>query len=138
VTPAGLALSLAHPGQTWLGFTRVNTGDGGVELTGPTLRGSPLYNAGIDSGDVIQTCGPEAVAVKNLGSLSSCLVQRKPGDTVTFHVKGRSGMRDVAVALTQDPALKLASFEQAGQTVTPEMMAFRNSWLSSKSTGKNP
>jgi len=138
VTPAGLALSLAHPGQPWLGFTRLNSSDAGLELTGPSLRGSPLYSAGIDSGDVIQTCGQEEMAVKNLSSLISCMAKRKPGDTVTFHVKGRGGARDVAVTLTQDPALKLASLEEAGQTVTPEMMAFRKSWLSSKGTLKNP
>ncbi len=136
VAPAGLTLSLAHPGQAWLGFTRMNSSDNGVELTGPTLRGSPLYNAGIDSGDFIQACGPEAV--KNLGTLNNCFAKSKPGETVTFHVKGRSGARDVAVVLTQDPALRLATFEQAGQAVTPETAAFRESWLSSKAGGKKP
>jgi predicted metalloprotease with PDZ domain len=136
VGPAGLVLTPAHPGQVWLGATRWNASENGLDLAGPTLRGSPLYLAGVDSGDSIQACGQENV--KNLSNLNTCLAQRKPGDVVTFTVKGRGGVRNVPVTLTQDPALRLVTFEQTGKPVTPEIIAFRNNWLSSRSASKSP
>jgi predicted metalloprotease with PDZ domain len=127
---AGLSLSLAHPGQVWLGATRWNASENGMELAGPSLRGSPLYAAGVDSGDSLHSCGQKTV--RNLSDLNGCLAQSKPGDTVTFAVKGRGGMRNAAVTLTQDPTVKLVPFEQSGKAVTAEIIAFRNNWLSSK------
>jgi predicted metalloprotease with PDZ domain len=136
VSPAGLALTLAHPGQAWLGTTRWNASAGGIDLTGPTLRGSPLYTAGIDSGDVIQQCGQEAVKTRT--ALDACVAQHKPGEVLTLVVKGRSGLRTVAVTLAEDPALHLVSFESLGMTVTPAIAAFRTEWLSSKTGSRNP
>ena len=54
IAPAGLSLTLKNQGQVWLGATNTISSDAGVYLKGPTLRGSPLYKAGIDSGDQIQ------------------------------------------------------------------------------------
>jgi predicted metalloprotease with PDZ domain len=132
--PAGLMLNLAHPGKAWLGTTRMTASTNGLDLTAPTLRGSPLYAAGVDSGDQIQECDHEAA--KTLGKLDSCLAAKKPGDVLTLSIKGRSGVRSVAVTLAQDPALELVTFEHAGKPVTPEIKEFRGHWLSSRATGQ--
>ncbi len=125
VAPAGLSLSLAHPGQVWLGASRLTVSDGTLALEGPTLRGSPFYQAGIDRGDEIQDCGGQAV--DTLTKLDSCLASHKPGDVVVFKVKGRTGLRSVPVTLAQDPRLTLTP----NSAITPAMEDFRKHWLSS-------
>jgi predicted metalloprotease with PDZ domain len=135
VAPAGLVLGLARPGQLWLGASRLTASNTGLELNAPTLRGSPLYQAGIDKGDEIQACGEEAM--KTLSKLDACLSSHQPGDVVTLRVKGRSGIRLVSVTLVQDPALALTSLERSGLPVTPAILNFRQAWLASK-TGTTP
>lgn len=124
--PAGLSLALAHPGKVWLGASRLTVADNGLAVDGPTLRGSPLYQAGVDRGDEIRDCDGEAV--KTLAKLDSCLGSRKPGDAVTLTVAGRTGVRSVPVMLAQDPTL--AFIPKPG--ITPAIQEFRNRWLSAK------
>jgi predicted metalloprotease with PDZ domain len=128
--PAGLSLVPRRPGETWLGSTRVNVGTAGLDIVGPTLRGSPLYLAGVDSGDSILECNHQNL--KKLSDLDACVSAKKPGETVTLDVKGRSGTRTAVVTLTQDPSLQMVSFEHSGKPVSPEVLAFRIQWLSSK------
>lgn len=131
--PAGVSLTLARPGKVWFGATRLSDAPNGLELAGPTLRGSPAYNAGIDSGDELQECSGRNV--KSSADLESCLDLRKPGDLITLKIRGRAGVRQVTVTLTQDPSLTLVSYETHGQPLTPAIQDFRNRWLSSKSVG---
>jgi predicted metalloprotease with PDZ domain len=128
--PAGLTLAPRHPGGAWLGATRVNVGTAGLDVVGPTLRGGPLYLAGVDSGDSILQCNHQSL--KKLTDLDACVNANKPGETLTLDVNGRSGTRTVVVTLTQDPSVQLVTFEHSGKPVTPEVLAFRSQWLSSK------
>ena len=130
VAPAGLVLTLLHPGQAWLGTTRTTASANGIDVVGPTLRGSPIYVAGVDSGDAILECDKEAV--KTTSKLDACVAAHKPGDTLLLQIQGRNGPRTVPVTLTQDPTLQLTTFEHLNRPVTPEIQAFRNQWLSSK------
>jgi predicted metalloprotease with PDZ domain len=130
VAPAGLILTLAHPGKPWLGASRLNATPSGLDVAAPTLRGSPLYLAGVDSGDQIQECDHESV--KTLSKIDSCLANKKPGDTVILTIKGRAGSRSVSIPLAQDPVLELITFERAGKSITPEIKDFRSQWLSSR------
>ena len=136
--PAGLSLTFARPGKVWLGggAGRINVTGSGLELTGPTLRGSPLYQAGVDRGDEIQDCGNETV--KTIAKLDSCFASRKPGDSLTLKVKGRTGIRTVTLALVQDPELTLVPVEREGQSVTPAIQSFRAKWLSSRVSTLQP
>ena len=134
---AGLSLSLAHPGKAWLGATsRLSVDKAGVAVDGPTLRGSPLYLAGIDRGDEIEDCGGEAVGT--LSKLDSCLTSHKPGDIVVLKVKGRAGVRSVSVTLAQDPTITLTPWERetsrtntdSSLAITPAIQSFRKQWIS--------
>ncbi len=56
LAPAGLVLRKAHPGQAWIGTgrsQRTRNASTGESALGNTLRDSPLYDAGLDSGDKI-------------------------------------------------------------------------------------
>jgi predicted metalloprotease with PDZ domain len=135
IAPAGLSLSLAHPGQPWLGVRLTPTGTG-LALNSSSLRDSPAYIAGIDRGDEIRACGEKSV--KTLSDLDDCLAVRKPGNIITIKVSGRTGLREVPVTLAQDPAFNVIPIERLGQTLTPAMRQFRNGWLSSRSRVKIP
>lgn len=128
--PAGLSLSLARPGQGWLGADSLNATFTGLEVSGNTLRGSPLYEAGVDSGDEILACGNDQV--KTQTKLDFCVASHRPGDSLLLKVKGRTGMRMVTVKLAEDPQLILVPFERLGRQVTPSIREFRDQWLASK------
>ena len=130
LTPAGLLLRRTHPGQAWWGETEMKTTNGGAEITKEILRGTPLYEAGIDKGDhILEFNGKPIKAGTELDIL---LGKHKPGDRVQLKVQTRAGEKQLELTLKEDPHLELVTFELAGRDVTPEITAFRKSWLSSK------
>jgi predicted metalloprotease with PDZ domain len=127
---AGLALRKAHPGKVWLGTQRLDYVSDSVEIGSNTLRGSPLYNAGIDTGDRVTSWGGKAL--KNASQLSDWLEKRKPGDRVELKVSSRGQSKKAELVLAEDPTLELITFEHSGQPVTPEITGFRQNWLRSR------
>ncbi len=65
---AGFLLRPASPGTAWVGTSPMNFSDGGIDVMGSTLRGSPLYTAGIDQGDrIVQIDGKSVKTRTGLG-----------------------------------------------------------------------
>lgn len=135
---AGFVLRKADEKKAWLDLTRFlfAFGERGAEVNGSTMRGSPLYNAGIDRGDVITSF--EGKSFKSSKEFDSWLESHKPGDTVKLQVEGRAGKRDVPVTLTGASGLEMVAFEQAGRKLSAEQLAFRKAWLSSKAVHPLP
>ena len=127
---AGLLLRSMHPGQAWLGTQRLSYSDQGAEITGNTLRGTALYDAGLDKGDRILQCGGKPV--KASADIDACIAGRKPGDRIQAKASTRAGEKEIEIVLEANPMLELVPYEQAGQPITPEITAFRQAWLSSK------
>jgi predicted metalloprotease with PDZ domain len=127
---AGFLLRKEHPGKVWLGVQSMNFSDKGAEITGATLRGSPLYNAGLDRGDRVLNW--DGSAIHNEGEVKAWLASRKPNDRVHLEVETRAGRKDLTAILAEDPRLQIVSYEKAGRKLTPEISSFRESWLSSK------
>lgn len=130
---AGLLLRTAHPGEVWLGISARSSfqfSDNGVEIAGNTLRGSPLYEVGLDRGDRILKWSGRTL--KNQDDLDAWLSEQKPNGHVILQVETRSGKRSVDLRFTHSPALELVPYEEAGRTVTPEMEKLRQEWLGSK------
>ena len=125
LAPAGLLLRPRTPGKGWIGAPQMSFSDRGIEVTGLTLRGSPLYLAGIDRGDRI-------LEFKTRQEWDDLAASHKPGDRSTLTVEGREGKRQVAITWAQAPDVEIVSFEQAGRQVTPEIVRFRDAWLGSK------
>jgi predicted metalloprotease with PDZ domain len=130
LTPAGLLLRLARPRQAWWGASELKVTDGGAEITTETLRGTPLYQAGLEKGDYILQFNGKAIKAGT--DMDALVGKRKPGDRVQLKVRTRAGEKQLEVTLEENPQLELVIFEQAGRAVTPEITAFRKSWLSSK------
>jgi predicted metalloprotease with PDZ domain len=127
---AGFALQSASPGKAWIGTPQMNFSERGVDVTGLTLRGSPLYIAGIDRGDRIVEF--DSKAVKTRPEWNDLLASHKPGDRSTLTVEARAGRKQVEVTWAQAPDVEIVSFEKAGRQVTPPIAAFREAWLGSK------
>jgi predicted metalloprotease with PDZ domain len=130
VQGAGLILRRERPGTAWLGATKLNFSNEGVEVQGNTLRNSPLYNAGIDIDDRILRW--DRKTIKSSADLNSWLAKHSPGDHIQLQVESRGQKKRVDVLLTENPALEIVTYESAKRPVTPEIVAFRRSWLGSK------
>ncbi len=130
VAGAGLILRKERPGTTWLGVSKLNFSNEGVEVEGNTLRDSPLYNAGIDTGDRIVRW--DGKTIRSSADLTSWLAKHSPGDHIELQVESRKQKKTVDVLLTENPTLEIVTYEKAKKPVTPEIEAFRRSWLSSR------
>ncbi len=130
VAPAGLMLRKAHSGKAWWGKEQVSFSPSGAEIKSETSKGSPLYQAGLERGDRIVSVNGNAITAD--ATLEGILGKHKPGDNLALHVQSRGGERDLRLTLSEDPQLEIVTFEEAGQTLTPEIKAFREAWLGSK------
>jgi len=133
---AGLELRKRPGNHVWLGAVRYNLTDGEMDITGPVLRDSPAYVAGLDRGDKILDF--DGKTMKTEADLTKWLDGHKPGDKVTLKVDGRAGKTDVEVTLTESPAMEVVTFEKAGKTLSKEQVALREQWLSSKAVHPLP
>jgi predicted metalloprotease with PDZ domain len=127
---AGFVLRPAAPEKAWWGTPQMSFSDRGIDINGPTLRGSPLYGAGIDRGDrIVEADGKNLKTRRDLDDLAA---SHKPGDRSLLTVETRAGRKRVPVTWAHAPDLELVSFEKAGRQVTPEVSVFRDAWMGSK------
>ena len=104
--------------------------DRGIDIIGPSLRGSPLYLAGIDRGDrILETDGKLLKTRRDVDELAG---SHKPGDRSMLTVETRAGRKQVQVIWAQAPNVEIVPFEKAGRPITAGIQAFRHAWLGSK------
>lgn len=112
---AGYSLQTAPAGRGWLGNTPVTETPNGlvVGVGGPNQGGpprpspvpfnTPLYEAGIDSGDTIKTIDGQPAT----SSAWAAIANKQPGDQVTLGVMRRGGeMIRRTITLKQDPTAR--------------------------------
>jgi predicted metalloprotease with PDZ domain len=126
LAPAGFLLKKAAEGRAWIGNDRYTERDGLVIVSG-TLRGSPLYEAGLDVDDKIESIDDQSI--KTQSDLSKLVESHHPGDKLNIRYKHRDQEKTSSVLLQENPALSLLSFEKAGVPVSAELLQFRKSWL---------
>ena len=133
---AGILLRKASTPKVWTGVQGFTFSDRGADITTPTLRGSPLYDAGLDRGDRIVEW--DGKAIKSQADLTTFLNAHKPGDRVKLQVETRAGKKEVDLELAGPPGYEMVPYEMAGKELTPETKAFRDAWLSSKAIHPAP
>lgn len=129
LAPAGFLLRNASEGKAFIGSPSYNE-DQGLTITGNTLRGTPLYEAGLDIDDKITALGDQPV--RNLADLTRILAGWHPGMTVNIRYLHHQLERTAGMVLQQDPQLEVVPYERAGLPVTNEILQFRKSWLGGK------
>lgn len=126
LTPAGFVLRKAAPDKAWIGNARYTEREGLV-IGNNTVRGTPLYDAGLDVDDKIETLDNQPV--RSQSDLSKLLDEHHPGDKLSIGYKHREQARTSTIVLGENPALAIVTFEKAGMPVTPAIQQFRTSWL---------
>lgn len=127
---AGYIFRRSQPTEAWIGNSRFIERDGKIILGSASIKGTPLYIAGLDAGDVITKM--DGIEVKSASALNEFLKNKKPGETlnVTFERDGET--LKATLKLMNNPNLEVVSFEKLGMEITPEIKTFRKDWLSSK------
>ena len=130
LTKAGLLLKKAQEGKAWLGTVRYAETSAGLVISSGTVRGTPLYQAGLDIDDTITALGGQPVTTNE--SLRNGLAQHKPGDALQLTYTHRGQAKTASVTLAENPALDIQLAEKAGQPLSSDAKAFRQNWLGAK------
>jgi predicted metalloprotease with PDZ domain len=139
---AGFTLRMADPGKAWIGNVSVSETSEGLAVGSGGARGgggrqmevpfdTPLYEAGIDSGDVIKTIDGQPATLASWNAI----LDKKPGENVTLVVMRRDGATVTkSVTLRQDPTAQQVVPNESlpGATLNDSQKAFRAAWLSTK------
>jgi S1-C subfamily serine protease len=102
----------------------------GLLLEIGTLRGTPLYAAGLDIDDKI--IGLDNQDVRTFADLNTVLAKLHPGASVAIRYMHRNAEKNGTITLAENPIVSVETFEQAGRTVTPAIQEFRKHWLGPK------
>lgn len=129
LTPAGFRLKKAAPGKAWIGESSLQEKEGLI-ITRNTLRGSPVYEAGLDVDDKIISIDNQDV--RTYSDLTSILSRLRPGAPVTIKYLHRNEERTSQMTPAEDPDMAVETFESAGLPVTPAIARFRQDWLGPK------
>lgn len=119
---AGLTLESAG-GEAWIGDTGFDEAGTAVRISSNTLRGTPLYKAGLDRGDEIIRIG--RFDISSVGDIASALERHVPGDYLSVEYLQRGIKGTTTIEVEENPALKITQMEEP----TAEQLAFRKSWL---------
>jgi len=132
---AGYTLRRPNPAAGWTGLSVVEDAAGltvgggggrGGGRGGLVNFGTPAYQAGLDSGDVIVSIDGAPATMAGWSGLS----QKAPGTTVTLGIRRRDGATTTrTMTLGQDPSLQIVDL---GASISPEQKAFRDAWLGTK------
>ena len=144
--PAGMLVRPAQAGAPWIGVTlggfalrsggrggapgAAATATTGYTIAAPVLVGTPLYAAGLETGDRILTVDGKAVVADS--GLASTIAGHQPGETLNVWFEGRAGRQESRITVAANPAVQVVTFEAAGRTPTAAQLAFRQAWISSK------
>jgi predicted metalloprotease with PDZ domain len=127
---AGLLLRRGAPGRAWIGPVTLEFSEGAAKISAPTVEDTPVYAAGLDRGDELLSIG--GTAVNSPSQLEEAIQRRKPGDQVRVSIRSRGTIRDVTIAIEEDPRLHVIPVEQTGRQLTAAERTFREAWLGSK------
>jgi predicted metalloprotease with PDZ domain len=126
---AGYVLRPRNASATWAGSLQLQEAAGGLVVRGLSDFGTPAYEAGIDSGDVITSIDGRPATQSEWNGLRS----RQAGDVISVALRRRDGRaQTVRLTLVADPALQIVPAEAGGGTLTAAQRAFREAWLGTK------
>jgi predicted metalloprotease with PDZ domain len=129
LAPAGFRVRKADPGKAWIGTPQMSEREG-LLIERNTLRGTPIYDAGLDVDDKIISIDNQDI--RTYSDLAAVLDRLQPGNPVNIRYQHRNEERTARITPRENSGLLVESFETAGLAVTPAISQFRQSWLGAK------
>lgn len=123
---AGLKLK-NHRDKAWLGTERVRLNGSEVILNAAPPPGSPLYAAGVETGDRILGVG--RFEFETEADWKDALERLKPGEVTTVRFVQRGQPKEARLTVAPDPKLEIVRFETVNLKPTKAQLAFRDRWL---------
>jgi predicted metalloprotease with PDZ domain len=127
---AGLVLRKRNPGRGWIGPVALAFTGTAARVVQQTSEDTPVHRAGIARDDELLSV--DGIAMSSATRLEEIVHRRRPGATIRVSIRRRGVVRDVSVAVVEDPSLELVPAERAGRQLTSGERAFRDAWLASK------
>lgn len=124
---AGLVLRKASSGKASLGSLRLTPEGDKLVVSSNTLKGSAIYESGLDNGDYLLKIADKPV--KAAADVRTIVEGYKPGDEVEITYQHRGMEKTRKVKLQENNTLEVVPIEKAGGTLTPQMALYRNNWL---------
>jgi len=131
---AGFAVVRPPAGRGWTGDVPLSQANAGLLVggrfgSGLVPFGTPAYEAGLDSGDLLRSIDGRPATLEAWLALAD----RPPGTVVPLVVERRDGRRvETTITIAEDPTARIAAVEDLGRTLTPAQQAFREAWLGSQ------
>jgi predicted metalloprotease with PDZ domain len=126
---AGFRLSKTAPGKAWIGLPQTSEREG-LLIERNTLRGTPVYDAGLDVDDKIISLDNQDV--RTYADLNTLLDRLHPGTTVALRYLHHNEEHTGKITPQENPAQVVETFEAAGLPVTPAIAQLRQRWLGAK------
>ena len=121
-TSVGIILK-RNPEKKYFGASLKETEDG-LQIRGNTFKGSPAYEAGLDSGDILTSVS--GTSITNMDEFNKLIEEAPKKLQVTFKRYGEE--KTTEVTLKPDPAYEISIDENASK----EAIKNRQAWLESK------
>ena len=119
---AGFELRLANKGKATAGPVSLEFDGKDAIISGNTIIGSPLYDAGLDRGD--QIIAIDRLRIRNQGKWNNALGRYEPGDTATIRFIQRGVERSSEITFDESPVLEIVEDD-----ASDAQLAFREAWL---------
>ena len=123
----GLSLELKNPKTASLGKIDIEFNGPEAIVSSPTIMGTPLYQAGVDSGDHIISIDQRKI--RSQQAWEKTLMKYQPGDSAIIHYIQRGVKVSSKITFMQDPSLKIVTFKSIDKRETRSMKKRRSLWL---------
>ena len=123
----GISLSLAHPGQAFLGAS-MEQNDQEVTISRYPLFGTPAYIANLEAGDKIRTIDDQTVTSVN--EAQSIIRKHQSGDTIQMQIERFGKMMRIPVLLMENPQLQTELIQ--APAITDAASSQQKMWLTGK------
>lgn len=127
---AGFLLRPSNVGAPFFGLVDLDYGSDGASVVNGTQVGSPLYDGGVDRGDVIRSIGGRAV--RSDDDWQAIMAAAPPGGTVEIVFEQRGVERTAQMRVAMDERTEVVLLESRGTALTAAQRAFRADWLGSR------
>jgi predicted metalloprotease with PDZ domain len=128
---AGYIVKKSNEGKAVSGMSiRVNERDSKLVIANPTIRGTAVYEAGLDINDEILQL--DETSMKTPSDVNNYIQNKKPGEVIRVTYKHRGKEKTTSMILKENTTLSVVDVSSTGQTITDEMKKIRNSWFTSK------